>query len=108
MSSIYSNLLTVLDQQFIFKHRTSSSVKRLTVGFDHKTQENIVTLEYRVKVSDEHEDSLGDDDYSNVGPQMEAVQAERMDRTRRQIIDSWNADLESMLDQYPFLDKYMM
>jgi hypothetical protein len=107
MQTIYSNLLAVLNQQFIFKHRVSSSVKTLTVAFDHKTQENIITLEYRVKVSDDHEDYEGDD-YDNVGQQMEAVHAERLKQARRQITDSWNADLESMLDQYPFLDKYMM
>jgi len=67
MSSMYSRMLAVLDQQFIFKHGVSSRVKKLTVAFDHKKRENVVTLEYRVKVDDDHEDSLGDDDYHNVG-----------------------------------------
>jgi hypothetical protein len=48
--TIYAKLLTTLDQQFIFHNRVSSRVRRIQQGFDYQTLENIIVLEYRVKV----------------------------------------------------------
>jgi hypothetical protein len=108
MSSIYAQLLAALDQQFIFKDSVSSSVKRLDVYHDYKTRENVVLLEYRVQVDGDpsEEDDQNDDDGS--GPRIDGARKVRMDRARRQIMDSWNKELESLREKYPSIDDYYL
>jgi hypothetical protein len=49
----WNNLLAVLDQALGFPNRQSSKVMKRTQGFDNKTQEHVVWLEYRVRVDDD-------------------------------------------------------
>jgi len=49
----WNNLLAVLDQALGFPNRQSSKVMKRTQGFDNKTQEHVIWLEYRVRVDDD-------------------------------------------------------
>lgn len=41
----------LLDRVFNFNNRSRSSVKKLRQGFDEKTGEHVIILEYRVRLS---------------------------------------------------------
>ena len=49
----WNNLLAVLDQALGFPNRQSSKVMKRTQGFDNKTQEHVIWLEYRVRVDND-------------------------------------------------------
>jgi hypothetical protein len=47
----WNKLRGLLDAMFGFTNRTRSTVKTLQQGFDNRTQEHVVWLEYRAHVS---------------------------------------------------------
>ena len=49
----WNELLAVLDQALGFPNRQSSKVMKRGQGFDNKTQEHVIWLEYRVRVADD-------------------------------------------------------
>lgn len=56
--NIYSRHVTALDQQFHFEDKESSSVKSIEQDFDDEALEHVITIEYRVKVSEEPDPQL--------------------------------------------------
>lgn len=50
--TIYQRHITALDQLFHFEDRESSSVKSIERDFDDETLEHVITIEYRVKVTE--------------------------------------------------------
>jgi hypothetical protein len=48
--TMWNKLLTTLDQLFRYPDKASSKVKKLQQGFDNRTQEHVIWIEYRVKV----------------------------------------------------------
>ena len=49
----WNQLLAVLDQALGFPKRQSSKVMKRGQGFDKKTQEHVISLEYRIRVADD-------------------------------------------------------
>lgn len=47
----WNELLQLLDEIFGFTDRNGSKVKKVRQGFDNKTQEHVIWLEYRTRVS---------------------------------------------------------
>ena len=47
----WNKLQVLLDSMFGFPNRVSSKVKKLQQGFDNRTQEHVVWIEYRVQVN---------------------------------------------------------
>jgi hypothetical protein len=109
MTSIYAKLLAALDQQFIFPNRVSSSVSKLDAYFDYRTQENVVILEYRVKI---HGDQDDDDDRYDHWPHHrndpqnvrdEHRQNEMMEEMQRDHRDgNYMADINALLEANPY------
>lgn len=50
----WNKVLAAIDGLFGFPNRTASKVKTLQQGFDNRTQEHVVWLEYRARVSNTH------------------------------------------------------
>jgi len=48
----WNKLLAALDATFGLSNKAASKVKKLKQGFDNKTQEHVIWLEYRVRVND--------------------------------------------------------
>jgi hypothetical protein len=92
---IYSRHVTALDQQFHFEGREFSSVKSIEQDFDDETLEHVITIEYRVKVSEAPD------------PRVKQEYSERGLRAHEKIMDEWRDCLRPMLEKYPDLDKYM-
>lgn len=92
---IYPRHVTALDTQFHFEGRESSSVKSIEQDFDDEKLEHVVTIEYRVKVSEAPD------------PRIKQECSERGLRARQEIINAWRDCLQPMLEKYPDLDKYM-
>ena len=92
---IYPRHVTALDQQFHLEDAESSGVKSIEQDFDDETLEHVITIEYRVKVS-EAPDTRIKQEYS-----------ERGLRAYEEIMDVWRDSLRPMLEKYPDLDKYM-
>lgn len=57
----WNRLLAQLDSVFGFPNMVSSKAKKLQQGFDQKTQEHIVWIEYRVRVSNSRPLKLNED-----------------------------------------------
>lgn len=68
----WNKLLASLDATFGFPTRISSKVKKLQQGFDNKTQEHVVWIEYRVKVT------AGTTRPQTTAPQVQTVPVQRM------------------------------
>ena len=47
---MWNKILALLDVQFGFQSKASSKVKKLWQGYDNQTNENVIWLEYRVRV----------------------------------------------------------
>lgn len=47
----WNQLQALLDSMFGFPNKVSSKVKKLQQGFDNRTQEHVVWIEYRVQVN---------------------------------------------------------
>ena len=47
----WNQLLTAIDGALGFPNRLNSSVKKLKQGYDNKTNEHVIWLEYRVRVN---------------------------------------------------------
>lgn len=47
----WNRLLAALDATFGLSNKAASKVKKLRQGFDNKTQEHVIWLEYRVRVN---------------------------------------------------------
>lgn len=47
----WNNLLVALDTALGFRNRRESTVKKLYQGYDNKTNEHVMWLEYRVRVN---------------------------------------------------------
>lgn len=92
---IYPRHVTALDQQFHFEDKESSSVKSIEQDFDYGTLEHVITIVYRVKVSEAPD------------PPIKQEYSERGLRAHQEIIDAWRDCLRPMLEKYPDLDKYM-
>lgn len=48
--TMWNKLLAALDDTFGFANKITSKVKKLDQGFDNRTQEHVIWLEYRIKV----------------------------------------------------------
>lgn len=48
--TMWNKLLAALDNTFGFANKITSKVKKLDQGFDNRTQEHVIWLEYRIKV----------------------------------------------------------
>lgn len=92
---VYPRHVTALDLQFHFEDRESSSVKSIEQDFDHETLEHVITIEYRVKVSEAPD------------PQIERRYSERAVRAWEEIWEIWRDSLRPLLEKYPDLEKYM-
>lgn len=57
----WNRLLAQLDSVFGFPNMVSSKAKKLQQGFDQKTQEHIVWIEYRVRVSNSQRPTMNED-----------------------------------------------
>ena len=79
----WNQLLAALDKTFGYTNKASSKVKKLREGFDNRTQEQVIWIEYRVKVRDQPAPSI---DRSIFGSDREKRIAELM-----QMIDRMNA-----------------
>lgn len=49
----WNRLLAMLDQTLEFANRKSSTVKKIKQGYDAQTNENLIWLEYRVRVAND-------------------------------------------------------
>lgn len=49
----WNKLLAALDTTIGLPNKVASKVKKLKQGFDNKTQEHVIWLEYRVRVSND-------------------------------------------------------
>ena len=47
----WNKLLALLDAMFGLPNRAASKVKKLQQGFDNRTQEHVIWIEYRVRVN---------------------------------------------------------
>jgi hypothetical protein len=47
----WNRLLSILDALFGFPNKAASKVKKLQQGFDNRTQEHVIWIEYRVRVN---------------------------------------------------------
>lgn len=57
----WNRLLAQLDSVFGFPNMVSSKAKKLQQGFDQRTQEHIVWIEYRVRVSNSRPPTMNED-----------------------------------------------
>jgi hypothetical protein len=49
----WNRLLTALDEVLGFPNKTNSNVKKIKQAYDNRTNEHVIWLEYRVRVSNE-------------------------------------------------------
>jgi hypothetical protein len=47
----WNKLLALLDAMFALPNKAASKVKKLQQGFDNRTQEHVIWIEYRVRVN---------------------------------------------------------
>lgn len=57
----WNRLLAQLDSVFGFPNMVSSKAKKLQQGFDQRTQEHVVWIEYRVRVSNSRPPKVNED-----------------------------------------------
>lgn len=57
----WNKLLVLLDAMFGLPNKASSRVKKLQQGFDNRTQEHVIWIEYRVRVTNSRPLKLTED-----------------------------------------------
>mgnify|MGYP001626444721 CR=1 FL=1 len=57
----WNKLLVLLDAMFGLPNKAASRVKKLQQGFDNRTQEHVIWIEYRVRVTNSRPLKLTED-----------------------------------------------